>query len=513
MTDGSAGTGAGKGDRMEFLVTGAQMKQCDEYTMHEIGIPSMVLMERAALAVTEEMERAQLDLESVLVVCGSGNNGGDGFAVARLLDERGVRVTVAFEGRETSLTAETRLQKNICEKCGIKPCSNYQEREYTVIVDALFGVGLSRPVEGRYADIIAWMNRQDAVKIAVDIPSGVMADDGKVPGAAVEADLTVTFAYRKLGHILYPGTQYCGKVLRRDIGITADGLGSTAAFTYGEEDLSRVAPRKPYSHKGTYGRVLLIAGSRCMCGAAVLAAKAACRSGCGLVRVFTEECNRTILQSSVPEALLTTWEEETEIPEKLEETLNWSTAAAIGPGLGTGNVQREILNYVLEHYEKPLVIDADGLNLLSVDLTMRQKTKAGLVLTPHIGEMERLTGLSCREIQENLCRTAGEFGESQKVVCVLKDARTVVTDGSRMYLNTSGNSGMASGGSGDVLTGLICGLLAQKMTRFEAAALGVYMHGLAGDLAAEEKGHYGMTAGDIADHIGEILKKAEGGNR
>lgn len=495
---------------MEFLVTAAQMKQCDDYTIHEIGIPSMVLMERAALAVTEEMERSGLDLSSVLVVCGSGNNGGDGFAVARLLDERGIRVTVAFAGRETSLTAETRLQKNICEKCGIKPCSNYREEEYTVIVDALLGIGLSRPVEGSSRELIEWINRQDAARVAVDIPSGVSADDGKILGTAVKADLTVTFAYRKLGQILYPGTLYCGRVVRRDIGITADGLKSrTAACTYGEEDLTRMTPRKPYSHKGTYGRVLLIAGSKGMGGAAILAARAACRSGCGLVRVFTEECNRTLLQSCVPEALLTTWEQEEELPDRLKEALEWCDVVGIGPGLGQGEIQMQMLKQVLDQYAGPLVIDADGLNLLAQNMALLERTRAKVVLTPHIGEMARLTGLNSQKILEDLCGTAREMAGHHHLVCVLKDARTVVTDGTRMYVNTSGNSGMASGGSGDVLTGLLGGLLAQGMSVFEASALGVYIHGLAGDLAAEEKGSYGMTAGDTAACIGEVLKKAE----
>ena len=499
---------------MEFLVTAAQMKQCDEYTIRSIGIPSMVLMERAALAVVEEMQKERLDLSSVLVVCGAGNNGGDGFAVARLLDEQGIRVTVAFEGKESSLTEETFRQKNICMKCGIKPCSNYREREYTVIVDALFGVGLSRLVEGHYAELLDWINRQNAVRIAVDIPSGVSADSGKILGTAVKADLTVTFAYRKQGHILYPGTEYCGRVVRRDIGITADGLRhAVTAFTYGEDDLTRVAQRKPYSNKGTYGKVLLIAGSRCMSGAAYLSALAAYRSGSGLVHVFTQECNRTIIQSCLPEAILTTWEEDKLPDEKLVSALDWADVIGIGPGLGRGVMTGHILEYVLEHWQKPLVIDADGLNELSNYREKLLATKAKVIVTPHIGEMMRLTGMQKEEILDDICRAASDFAEKFHVICVLKDARTVVTDGTRIYLNTSGNNGMAAGGSGDVLTGLITGLLAQGMQKFEAAALGVYVHGLAGDLACQRKGCYGMMAGDIAEQIGEVLKKAEDGGR
>ncbi len=498
---------------MEFLVTAAQMKQCDDYTIRNTGIPSMVLMERAALAVADEMEKEKLDMTSVLVICGSGNNGGDGFAIARLLDERGIRVTAAFEGREASLTEETFHQKNICARCGINPCSNYRDHEYTVIVDALFGVGLSRNVEGKYAELIEWINRQHAARVAVDIPSGISADTGRVMGKAVRADLTVTFAYLKLGHILYPGTEYCGKVTRRDIGITADGLRrAAAAFTYGEDDLSRAAPRSARSHKGTYGRVLLIAGSRGMGGAAVLAGRAAYRSGCGLVRVFTHESNRLIVQTSIPEAIVSTWEDENTLEAQLTEALAWSDAAGIGPGLGRGEITRKMIRHVLGNYEKPLVVDADGLNELCSCRELLLQTRAKVILTPHIGEMERFSGWSKADIQNDVCGCAREIADRYHLVCALKDARTAVTDGVRLYINTSGNSGMATGGSGDVLTGLICGLLAQKMTRFEGTALGVYIHGLAGDIAAKEKGAYGMLAGDIADRIGEAMKPAEDRN-
>ncbi len=495
---------------MEFLVTAAQMKQCDDYTIHSTGIPSMVLMERAALSVAEEMEKEKCDMSSVLVICGAGNNGGDGFALARLLDERGIRVTVAFEGRESSLTEETFRQKNICARCGINPCSNYREREYTVIIDALFGVGLSRTVEGKYAELIEWMNRQQAFRVAVDIPSGIQADTGRIMGTAVRADLTVTFAYLKLGHILYPGTEYCGKVIRRDIGITADGLRrASAAFTYGEDDLSRVTPRNPRSHKGTYGKVLLVAGSHGMGGAAVLAARAAYRSGCGLVRIFTHESNRLIIQSSIPEAVVSTWENEEDLIEKLDEVLSWPDVIGIGPGLGRGKLTQKIIRRVFERCRTPLVVDADGLNELALCQDLLFQTEAKVVLTPHIGEMERFSGRPKSDILNDICACAEETARRYHVICVLKDARTVVTDGSRLYVNTSGNSGMATGGSGDVLTGLICGLLAQKMTLFEGTALGVYIHGLAGDLAARDKGAYGMLAGDIADRIGEVMKLAQ----
>ncbi len=498
---------------MEFLLSAEQMKHCDSDTIEKIGIPSLVLMERAALSVADEICRSGCDLRSVLVVCGSGNNGGDGFAVARLLDERGVRVTIAFVGNEDSMTEETAAQRQICENCGIKISSNFMQREYTVIVDAIFGIGMSRDAQGRYAQIIDWINQQSAFKVAVDIPSGVSTDTGKILGLAVQADLTVTFAYRKIGQVLFPGTEYCGRVVRRDIGITADRFqrGIPNVFTYGEEDLARIARRRPYSNKGTYGKVLLIAGSRGMSGAACLCATAAYRSGSGLVRVFTTECNREIIQTCLPEAIVTTYRDEGSdgrFPAKeLEEALDWSDVAGIGPGFGTGRLQEEILAAVLSEYKKPLVIDADGLNLLSRQPHLLYETEASVILTPHIGEMMRLTDNTKEEILEDILRTARQFAREYGVVCALKDARTVVSDGSRVYVNTSGNNGMAVGGSGDILTGMICGLLAQKMPPFDAAALGVYLHGLAGDAAQEKHSAYSMIARDIADQIGEVLKR------
>ncbi len=511
---------------MERLLSAKQMKACDDRTIQEIGIPSAVLMERAALSVVEEMKKADLDLSRVLVVCGSGNNGGDGFAIARLLSESFFSqdhvsvqedsapdysiskpmVTLSFVGNESSMTKETVLQRKICENLGLKVSRYFMDDEYTVIVDAIFGIGLSRPVEGDYAEVIRWINAQSARVVAVDIPSGVNADDGRVCGVCVKADLTVTFACRKIGQILFPGAEYCGRVVCRDVGIPADRWldSSSAVCTYTKQELALLPQRKPYSHKGTYGKVLLIAGSEGMSGAALLAARASFRSGCGMVRIFTPECNRAILQTSLPEAMVSSWNpEETEetVKERLENALAWSDAVGIGPGLGRSPMAGVLLDFVLEHCGKPLVIDADGLNLLE----KRFDTECPVILTPHIGEMARLTGKGRAEIASELIASVQSFAAETGVICVLKDARTAVSDGEQVYLNTSGNDGMAVAGSGDVLTGVICGLLAQHLPCWRAATLGVYLHGLAGDLAKNELGAHGMMAGDIADRIGAVL--------
>lgn len=494
---------------MEVLLNSGQMKACDQAAIYKTGIPSMVLMERAALSVVDEMMEAHMNLASVLVVCGSGNNGGDGFAIARLLKERDVSVTIAFVGRETSMTEETALQKQICENCGIKVCTNFQEREYTTIVDAIFGIGLSRAIEGRYAQVVEWINCSHAQVVAVDIPSGISADTGKVLGTAVRADLTVTFAFRKTGQILYPGTEYCGKLICRRIGISLENDIMPAAFIYTETDLRKVAGRRAYSNKGSYGKVLLIAGSRGMSGAAYFSALSAYRSGCGLVRILTPECNREIIQNCLPEAMVTSYDSSQDAVGKLRELFFWADVIGIGPGIGTGAVSEAIMNCVLKESVLPLVIDADGLNLLAKQPSLLDQVKGPVIVTPHVGEMMRLTGKDKTEITENLLECTREYAKQNHVICVLKDARTVVSDGGRIYLNTSGNHGMAVGGSGDVLMGVICGLLAQGMRPFDAASEGVFIHGLAGDLARKQSSAYGMIAGDIANQIGVVLSKAD----
>lgn len=492
---------------MEYILNAAQMKLCDKKTIETIGISSMVLMERAALSVVNAMVDQQFDLSSVLVLCGSGNNGGDGFAIARILDERKIPVVTAFVGNDTSMTEETKWQRKICETCGIKNVSNFKDYEYTTIVDAILGIGLSREVQGKYAEVFEWVNSRDAKVVSVDIPSGICADTGKCLGSAIRADLTVTFAYKKTGQILYPGTEYCGTLIRTDIGILANRFTDPIPkqFIYNKDDLRKVPCRKAYSNKGTYGKVLLIAGTEGMSGAACLAGLAAYRSGCGLVRIFTPACNRTVIQTYLPEAIVTVYQEDDWQP-FLMEALDWADVTGIGPGIGQSRVSDQILQTVMKQFQKTLVVDADALNLLSKNLQILKNRKERVIVTPHVGEMMRLMHASKEQILADIILAAKQFAAEYGVICVLKDARSIVSDGENVYINISGNSGMSAGGSGDVLTGVICALLAQHMEAYEAAALGVYLHGLAGDFAAKEKGAYGMLASELADGIGEVLK-------
>lgn len=493
---------------MRYLPVSQEMKELDRYTIQQMQVPSPVLMERAALAVARAVKEQYGRQARVLTVCGSGNNGGDGFAVARLLLLDGIAADVFFAGKESSMTEETALQKKIFENYGGKLCRNFNPGEYTVLVDALFGIGLSREVTGSYARLIDQINQASLPVAAVDMPSGISADTGKVMGTAVRADLTVTFAFPKLGQILYPGAEYCGRLLVEDIGITDIGLDPMQkrrmAFHYVPEDLKGLPARKSRSHKGCYGRVLLIGGDLGMAGAAVMAARAACRTGSGLVRVLSCQENRMILQSSVPEAMFYPWGET-----ELEECLSWATVVGIGPGLGTSNPALRLLERVMEKWEGPLVADADALNLLALHPQYLERTKAQLIVTPHPGEMARLTGQTAGAILEDIAGWARRCSKEKGLVCVLKDARTAVSDGERLYVNVSGNDGMAAGGSGDVLTGVICGLLAQGAEPFEGACLGTYVHGLAGDEARDRLGPRGMTAADLAESIARVLRRAD----
>lgn len=496
---------------MEYLIDAKNMKRCDQAAIEGLGIPAMVLMERAALAVVEELIKAIPHPVPALVVCGSGNNGGDGFATARLLSERGIMADVLFAGKDASMTEECRLQRAICENCGIKIVRDFPEKEYTIIVDALFGIGLSRDVTGAYAELIGKMNASAAYKIAVDIPSGIRADTGTVPSAAVQADLTVTFAARKLGQVLYPAAGFCGKVICRPVGIPVRKA-DTIAFALGREDLSRLPKRVPWANKGTCGKVLLIAGAEGMSGAACLCAEAAYRMGSGLVRVLTPECNRVVIQTKLPEAIVTAYQNTEDAKEKLIRAMTWADVIGIGPGLGMAENARTLLEAVLKAWTGPLVIDADGLNLLAANpkwnVWLLERT-APAIVTPHIGEMARLVQKTSQEVLAERIACCRDYAKAHHLICVEKDARTIISDGEQVYINVSGNHGMATGGSGDVLTGMICGLLAQGMEPFDAAIFGAYLHGLVGEEAAAVLGARAMLAGDLVREIGTVLRKTE----
>lgn len=498
---------------MRYLPDGNQMKEADSYTIEKVGIPSLVLMERAALQIVAVMENENIDTSRALVVCGSGNNGGDGFAVARLLSEKGQKVSVLFAGSEGTLSAECRLQKEIVENLGIEIFTDLPDLEYTVIIDAVFGVGLSRGISGHYRDVIDWMNRKAGAKVAVDIPSGICAADGSILEIAFQADLTVAMACTKLGCELFPGKEYAGKTVPVSIGIDPGFFcdRTDVCYTFNPGDIGTLLPvRRQDSHKGTYGKVLMVTGSKGMSGAAFLSALAAYTAGAGLIRVYTPEANRVVLQQLLPEAVLTCYEEYDS--SELDELLKWADVLCTGCGLGRDVTAEKILNHIIRHVNVPCVIDADGLNILSRHMDLLKEVKAPVILTPHMAEMARLFDKSVEEIRSLRMEIVDQFVSNYPVVCILKDSRTVVAaSGRQKFVNLAGNSAMAKAGSGDVLAGVITGLLAQGMERFDAAVLGVFLHACGGDAAKKKKGSYSVLARDLIEGIGQCMAETEEG--
>lgn len=485
------------------------MQDADRYTIEEIGIPSMVLMERAALQTVEIMEEEQVDFHKVLVVCGSGNNGGDGYAIARLLHLKGHDVSIYFAGNDAKRSAENAGQKKIAEYYSISVKQELGNEEYSVIIDSIFGTGLCRDIEGDYYHLIEQLNQMNGFKVAVDTPSGIHDETGKVMGAAFRADLTVAIAFAKRGQVMESGNPYVGKLRMANIGIYKDAVMTEDKLTYCYDFADfkeRFPKRAENSHKGSYGKVLLIEGSKGMSGAAILCAKAAYATGAGLVHIYTHEENRVIIQKSLPEAIVSTYTEYDE--NQLLSLLDWADVVGIGCGLGMSDISDKLVRNTLQFAHSPCVVDADALNLMANDMTILNDAKQPLILTPHMKEMSRLLSCSVKELQERKMDYLEEFVNQYAVTCVLKDARTLVGNAKEhTFLNLTGNCAMAKGGSGDVLAGIISGILAQKTDPYEAACLGVYLHGMAGDYARDIKGQYSVLASDIADCVGEILKQ------
>lgn len=501
---------------MRYVASREEMQNIDAYSINNVGIPGIVLMEKAALALEEVfLERISTD-SRVLIVTEKGNNGGDGLALGRLLLEEGYTVDFYEIGVIPHDSDSHQIQKHILEQMEAEFLMKFPEEEYDVIVDAIFGVGLKREVAGRHREVIERLNQMEALKVAVDVPSGVDASTGQILGIAFEADMTVTFGLPKVGLLLYPGADVSGEVIVKEIGFPNKAVEEIAPqmISFTPEDLQGLPKRKAWTNKGSYGKVLLIAGSKNMAGAALLSGTAAYKSGSGLVRVFSCEENRVILQEKLPEAILTTYDSEEKAWELLPESLAWASVIGIGPGIGQSAFARKLVKQVLAMGKAPLVIDADGLNnlaaLLQEDTELKQlfhEYEGGMILTPHLKEMSRLTGEEIAEIRSNLPKAAASIADKGHVI-VLKDARTIVSDGSvPSYINLSGNNGMATGGSGDVLMGIICGFLAGGLDILAAARLGVYCHGLAGDAAAKEKGYYSVLAGDLPNYLETILKR------
>ncbi|MBR0093173.1 MAG: NAD(P)H-hydrate dehydratase [Lachnospiraceae bacterium] len=524
---------------MNYALTSSQMKACDENTAEHFGLSSLILQERAALAVCDyiSQELALTAPQEILIYAGDGNNGADALACARILTERGHRVRTRLTGSGNNRTPEWETQKRILDAYGIGTEAFAPKKEAEavpgLILDGMLGAGLTRALAGRVkeaAEEIGVLRERGARVIAIDLPTGVHADDGQVQGCAVRADHTVTFAFAKTGLLLYPGAEYAGTLTVADIGITeASFLPGTekavvpAACYYGAPEQLVLPQRKPDGNKGTFGKVLVIAGSGEISGAAILCATAALRSGCGMVKVLTHRANREVLALALPEAMCTVYDDTLTADDPvIRKALDWADVIVLGPGIGTGQTGRSLTGAVLDDRRLPLVADADALNLMAADRELFEKARVyaaegrPFLVTPHLREFARLfsraTGqeTDAKECAANLLTCPRRLSAAMHATVLCKDARSIVADETKeqCYINLSGHAGMATAGAGDVLAGLCGALLAQGMNGFEAAATSAYLHGLSGDNARDAIGESAMLAGDIAARLSLFIEQA-----
>lgn len=494
---------------MQYIVTKQEMRAIDSYTIQKIGIPGEVLMERAALSVVSLVEKLNTNRGRILIAVEGGNNGGDGLAAGRILTERGYMVDIYYAGDADKQSQSFRIQMNILQNLGIRVRKTLANRDYAIVVDGIFGVGLSRPVEGLQKKAIEALNQIDAIKIAIDIPSGIDATSGDILGVAFRADYTVTFGLKKLGMYFSDGIDYCGEIICENVGFPKSAIDSIKPqiYAYEPSDMTKLPKRFNNSNKGTYGRVAVIAGSKHMSGAAYLCGKAAYSTGVGLVKIYTHESNRMILQSQLPEAVMMTYNDYEGALACIEDAMRWATVIVVGPGLGIDSTSERMLYELLMNAEVPLVLDADALNILSNNMELLQASSAQMIITPHMKEMSRLIHKSVSEISADRFDIARKFAKKSGLTLVLKDAKSIVTNGGeQLYINLEGNNGMSTGGSGDVLSGIIAGMIAGGLSLLEAAKMGTYVHCRAGDKAALKKGPYAMLASDIIANIGEVMR-------
>jgi NAD(P)H-hydrate epimerase len=505
-----------------LVVTAEQMREMDRLTIQKYGVSSLSLMERAGEAVTESILEnfSRSAKKGVLVVAGKGNNGGDGLVVARLLKKKRIPCEVALLARQDELSPDAahnlraylKLKGKLTEISA--SCWDHLSgciRKNALIVDAILGTGIRSEVRGLFADAITLINSSGLPVVAVDIPSGLDTDKGVPLGVAIQAEMTVALAFPKLGEVIYPGAKYVGELVVADIDIDDRAVAEVAPRTelLDRETVRWLVPRRePDTHKGSYGHVLVLAGSRGKTGAAILSSRAAMRTGAGLTTLAAPRSLNSIFASALievmTELLRDNAAEEVEplSDDEWRRLLERKDALLFGPGIGVNHATQNILRWLLRNLDMPWVIDADGLNNLALEIDRLRRAKVAPVLTPHPGEMARLIGKSTSEINTDRVEIARSFAVEHGCHLILKGARTVMaTPQGRVFINPTGNSGMASAGMGDVLAGILTALLGQGLAPEDAMKLGVYLHGFVGDMVAETKGQIGLIASDIIEHL------------
>jgi hydroxyethylthiazole kinase-like uncharacterized protein yjeF len=522
------------------LVTSSQMRNIDKKTIEGIGIPGLELMEKAGKGVSLAAKEMLGDVKNkkVVIFCGRGNNGGDGFVVGRYLSEWGAEVEFYLTAKAEDVKGDAKTDLEKAEKLGLPITEVLKKEEIPpkieadLVVDALFGTGFSGEITGYMKDVVELINSSHAPVISVDVPSGLHADTGQFTGPCIKAERTVTMALPKIGHFFFPGKEISGKVSVVDIGVPHHVVEeeNINLNLITEEETKRMLPQRPGdAYKGTCGRVVLIAGSTGMTGAASLASSSSLRAGAGMAILGIPQTLNPILEIKLTEVMTKP------LPDvrkkgalalrglgQIKKLLKWGDCCALGPGLGQHFETIELVRRLTSKINMPTVIDADGLNAIAKDVSILKECQAPLILTPHIGELSRLNGVPIGEIAKDRIKHASDFAKEYNCVLVFKGAPTIISEpGGQTYVNPTGNAGMASAGSGDVLTGIIVGLLAQmvmlrkdesiKKIMLDSACAGVYIHGLTGDLAKEEKSEMGMIAGDMMEKIPEALLRIVNG--
>ena len=529
-------------------VTSTQMREVERMAIEELGIPSIILMENAAIRLATHCFRLMENLSAggsanknakVLITCGSGNNGGDGLALARILYLKGIDIKVIYMGdtdRGSAVKNDASLNLAIVKNLGITilqvhsagdfPDIKNEIEKCDFIVDALFGIGLTRNIDGNFKMLIETINRYAKFVLSVDMPSGVHSDTGRIMGCAVKANETVTFAHPKTGLYVFPGAEYAGKISIEDIGIPynlIDKIKIEAEILTDDEALKMIPVRAQRSNKGSFGKVLVFAGSNEMPGAAAFACSASYMVGAGLVCACVvphtadviHHWQREVITRNVPELNGMYCKKSFE---NLQEEINRADVIVIGPGIGRSSDVTEFVRGLLGMINTPVVLDADALFALGENIDVLKTLKAPCVITPHPGEMSRLTGRGTREILDNIVETAVNFSKEFNIITLLKDAHTIIAapDG-KYFINLTGNNALSKAGTGDVLTGVIAGFIAQMNAKcvladdesrrnvFNAAVLGAYYHGKAGEDAAEKSSCYEVMAEDLLAELESII--------
>jgi ADP-dependent NAD(P)H-hydrate dehydratase / NAD(P)H-hydrate epimerase len=490
------------------------MRKIDSYCVESLKLPGIILMENAALKVIKNIDLNKFN--NFIIVCGKGNNGGDGFAVARHLFLLGKKIDVFLVGSEEGMSEDCRVNYRILRNMGIKVdrinnVEDISELRDNIIksdltVDAVFGTGLTRNVEGIYDTVITVINENSAEILSIDVPSGFDSDNGKNLGNCIRASLTVSFQLYKRGFLNYGTDKYTGKVIVEDIGIpdaVVDKFHNNEFIMDEGMIKESLHIRDKYSHKGDYGKVLVIAGSKGFTGAAYISTQGAVRSGAGLVTLCCHKDIVDILTSKLVEAMTITFGD----GDKLIEHIEKSDAIAIGPGMGNNETTLEMVKLVLREASCPIVIDADAINVLKDNVSLLKERKNSIILTPHVGEMARITGLSIDYITENRIEVAKKFALENSVIVLLKGYNTIITDGETTVINPTGNSSMASGGMGDCLTGIITSLVGQGYDSMAAAYAAAYIHGYCGERLSRRM--FCVSASSILEEIPTAIKELQ----